>query len=125
MCPCIWWAPLIEQGEDQGILLERFLRNGDDLVTDAGVFQEILHRYVAIQRRDAIAPAFEVLQATTDQTYPVELADTLAAKIILDEIPRMTARDAIHLAIMRRHGISQILSFDSDFDDLPGIARIH
>ena len=107
------------------ILLERFLRNGDDLVTDAGVFQEILHRYVAIQRRDAIAPAFEVLQATTDQTYPVELADTLAAKIILDEIPRMTARDAIHLAIMRRHGISQILSFDSDFDDLPGIARIH
>jgi hypothetical protein len=30
------------------------------LVTDAEVLQEILHRYVAIDRRDAIQPALEV-----------------------------------------------------------------
>ena len=31
------------------------------LVTDAEVLQEILHRYVAIDRRDAIQPAFDAL----------------------------------------------------------------
>ena len=40
--------------------LERFVAERERLVTDAGVFQEILHRYVAIDRRDAIQPAFDV-----------------------------------------------------------------
>ena len=106
-------------------LLESFLRDGNELVTDAEVFQEILHRYVAIQRPEAIGPAFDVLQATTDDIYPVEIRDVLAAKEILDKIQRMTARDAIHLAVMRRRGICKIFSFDADFDNLPGIIRIY
>lgn len=35
-------------------LLERAITQGERLVTDAEVLQEILHRYVAIDRRDAI-----------------------------------------------------------------------
>jgi uncharacterized protein len=31
------------------------------LLTDAEVLQEVLHRYVAIDRRDAIQPAFDAL----------------------------------------------------------------
>jgi uncharacterized protein len=42
-------------------LVERCLLDGERLVTDAEVLQEILHRYVAIRRRDAIQPALEVL----------------------------------------------------------------
>ena len=34
------------------------------LLTDAEVLQEILHRYVAINRRDAIQPAFDALLAS-------------------------------------------------------------
>jgi serine/threonine protein kinase len=34
---------------------------GERLVTDSEVFQELLHRYAAIQRLDAIEPAFEAL----------------------------------------------------------------
>lgn len=37
-------------------LLERAVTAGERLVTDAEVLQEILHRYVAIGRRDAIQP---------------------------------------------------------------------
>jgi len=33
-------------------------------------------------------------------------------------------RGAVHLAIMRDHGIEQILTFDRHFDGLPGITRI-
>ena len=37
------------------------------LLTDAEVLQEILHRYVAIDRRDAIQPAFDALLGIVDQ----------------------------------------------------------
>ena len=43
--------------DDARRLLERFVAERTPLVTDAEVFQEILHRYVAIDRRDAIKPS--------------------------------------------------------------------
>lgn len=48
-------------------LLERFVVEKRRLVTDTEVFQEILHRYVAINRRDAIQPAFDLLQKLVDE----------------------------------------------------------
>ena len=42
-------------------LLEQCIARGERLVADAEVLQEILHRYVAINRRDAIQPAFDAL----------------------------------------------------------------
>jgi len=42
-------------------LLERLVSERQRLVTDAEVLQEILHRYVAVDRRDAIQPAFDTL----------------------------------------------------------------
>ena len=38
--------------------LEKLIREHQGLVTSAEVLQELLHRYVAIHRRDAIQPAF-------------------------------------------------------------------
>ena len=40
-------------------LLERLAMDNRRLVSDAEVLQEILHRYVSIERRDAIQPAFD------------------------------------------------------------------
>src|SRR5207237_8864117 len=42
-------------------LLEKLVSDRQRLVSDAEVLQEILHRYVAIDRRDAIQPAFDAL----------------------------------------------------------------
>ena len=36
----------------------------------------------------------------------------------------MTARDAIHIAIMQRREIDRILTFDDDFDAVAGIERV-
>jgi uncharacterized protein len=47
---------------DSRRILEEKITDGERLVTDAEVFQEVLHRYSAISRLDAIQPAFEVLQ---------------------------------------------------------------
>lgn len=38
--------------------------------------------------------------------------------------PRLSARDAIHVAVMQHHDIARILSFDSAFDRVPGITRL-
>ena len=53
-------------------MLERAVTNRERLVTDAEVFQEILHRYVAIGRRDAIQPAFDALNAAVDEVFPID-----------------------------------------------------
>jgi uncharacterized protein len=105
-------------------LLEEAVEAGERLVTDAEVFQEILHRYVAIDRRDAIGPAFEVLLGIADEIFPIEFSDVSRAREILLGYRMVSARDAIHIAAMERHGSLRILSFDSGFDEIPGIERV-
>ena len=105
-------------------ILETSISKKVRLVTDAEVFQEILHRYGAIQRRDAIQPAFDALNGIVDEVFPIEQQDLLLAKDIMLGNERLSARDAIHIAVMTHHGLSQIFSFDAGFDGYPGIHRI-
>jgi predicted nucleic acid-binding protein len=105
-------------------ILERCLSQGERLVTDVEALQEILHRYVAIDRRDAIQPAFDALLGVADEVFSTELADVERAKEIVLGNSRLSARDALHLAVMNRHGVARIMSFDSGFDGFPGITRI-
>ena len=104
-------------------LLDRLVADGEVLVTDAEVLQEILHRYVAIDRREAIADALAATLGVVDQVFPIERSDVLAAQSVLEEAP-LSARDALHVAIMRRHGAGQVLTFDTAFDRVPGITRL-
>jgi predicted nucleic acid-binding protein len=104
-------------------LLERSISLGERLVTDAEVLQEILHRYVAIDRRDAVQPAFDAVLGVVDDVLPVTRQDAERAKAIVLGSPRLSARDAIHVAVMEHHGIARILSFDAAFDRVPGVTR--
>jgi hypothetical protein len=105
-------------------LLEAAIAGGERLVTDAEVLQEILHRYVAIDRRDAIQPAFDAILGVVDEVFPITLADVESAKTILLGKRRLSSRDALHVAVMGREGATRIMSFDSGFDGLPGITRL-
>lgn len=116
-------APHPHKGDAQR-LLERCIAAGERLVTNAEVFQEILHRYVAIGRREAIGPAFQALLGVVDEVLPVELADVERARDTLLAVQGVSARDALHAAIVQRHGGSTILTFDTGFDALPGIRRL-
>jgi len=88
------------------------------------VLQEILHRYTAINRRDAIQPAFDALLGIIDQILAIDHPIVERAKEIVLGHRKMSARDAVHLAVMEQHGIEQILTFDSGFDGFPGIKRL-
>jgi predicted nucleic acid-binding protein len=105
-------------------LIERFISERRRLVTDAEVLQEILHRYVAIKRRDAIQPAFDVLLGIVEEVLPIDREVAVRAKEIVLGHPRISARDAIHLAVMAQHDVTQILTFDAEFDGLPGVTRL-
>ena len=105
-------------------LLERAVVDGERMVTSAEVFQEILHRYVSIRRRQAIRPAFDALLRVVDEVFPVGLADTERARDLILERENVSARDALHVAVMEREGIDRILSFDTGFDDFPGLQRV-
>ena len=104
--------------------LEKLVSERHRLVTDAEVLQEILHRYVAINRRDAIQPAFDALLGIVDQVLAVDRAVAERAKEIVLGHRHMSARDAVHLAVMEQHGVERILTFDSGFDGFPGITRL-
>ena len=61
------------------MILERLIAAGERLVTDAEVLQEILHRYTAIDKREAIGPAFDLTLGIVDEVIPIEKADVLRA----------------------------------------------
>jgi predicted nucleic acid-binding protein len=105
-------------------LLEQLISRGERLVTDAEVLQEILHRYTFLRRRDAIQPAFDALHHVVDETFPIERADVEQARELLLGSPALSARDAVHAAVMRRRKVTRLLSFDAGFDQVSGIERL-
>jgi predicted nucleic acid-binding protein len=105
-------------------LLESAVSAGERLVTDAEVLQEICHRYVAINGRKAIQPAFDAVLAVVDDVLPISRVDVEHAKDIVLRYQSLSARDALHLAVMARHDITRLMSFDRGFDDYPGISRL-
>ena len=105
-------------------LLEKVISDRQRLVTDVEVLQELLHRYVAINRREAIQPAFDALLGIVDQVLAVDQGIAERAKGIVLAYRQLSARDALHLAVMEHHGIESILTFDSGFDAFPGITRL-
>ena len=109
---------------DAQVLIERFIAAGERLVTDAEVLQEILHRYTAIHKREAIGPALRATLDIADDVFAIEQRDVMRAAEIAQNPALLSARDAIHIAVMERHGVRSIFSFDADFDRWPGLERL-
>ena len=105
-------------------LLAQLVRDGERFVTDVEVYQEILHRYTAIQRLDAIDAAFDSLDAVVDDVLTFDLSEVRAARALISSVNGISARDALHVAVMRKAGASRILSFDRGFDACPGVDRL-
>ena len=105
-------------------LREQAIVDNEPLATDVEVFQELLHRYAAIDRRDAIGPAWEALLGVVDVVHPIEIEDVARARALVERSVGRSARDAIHVAVMERRDIQRIMTFDRAFDRIPGIERI-
>lgn len=93
-------APHPHKADAQRVL-ENLISRRQRLVTDAEVLPEILHRYVAIDRRDAIQQAFDALLGIADQVLVVDQSTVICAKDTTMGHRQMPARDAVHLAVIR------------------------
>jgi len=105
--------------------IERCVNRGERMVTSAEVMQEILQRFVAIKRPEAIQAALDVLAGVVDGVLPIEAVDVTNARDVLLSRARLSARDALHVAVMKRHGIERVMSFDAGFDAVGWIERVY
>ena len=104
-------------------LVERLASERRRLVTSSEASRD-LHRYLAADRRGEIELTFHTLRGIVDNVFSVREQDIFTAKDLTHAHPRLSSRDALHAAVMRRAHVTQILSFDQGFDLLPDIARI-
>jgi predicted nucleic acid-binding protein len=104
--------------------LEALVAGRARLVTDAEALSEILHRYVAVDRRGYIQLAYDALLGVVDEVLPVERSTLERAKQLVLQYPTMLVRTAVHVAVMQQHSIEAVLSFDTGFDRVPGVVRL-
>jgi hypothetical protein len=104
--------------------LEGLVADRTRLVTDAEALAEILHRYVAVDRRGYIQLAYDAMLGVVDEVLPVERATLERAKQLVLQYPTMLVRTAVHVAVMQQHSIDTVLSFDTGFDRVPGLVRL-
>ncbi len=98
--------------------------SSESYVTSAEVYQEIVHRYVAIDRRRAIADAFALLDALVEQVFDITGGHARRAHEIALQHRKLSGRDCLHLATMEAHSVTRILSADRAFELWPGIERL-
>lgn len=105
----------------------RFLRRAQDksvsLVTSTEVLQEILHRYHRLGRPDVAAEVYHLVIDLCVAVLPVTLAETDLAVDLLNRHGG-SVRDALHVAVMRHHDVTQVATFDAGFDAFAGVTRV-
>src|ERR1039457_2619830 len=74
-----------------------------DAGTSTGAWQEILYRYAAIGRRDLAHEVYDLFVEICPVVLGVTLAETDRARDILCQTTGISARDAIHAAVMLNH----------------------
>ena len=84
--------------------MRRVADRDERVVTSAETFQELLHRYRAIAREDALQHAWDQTLAIVDEVLPIEYDDVERAKAVQLARGGLTARDALHVAVMDRQG---------------------
>ena len=93
-------------------------------VTDAEVHQEILHRYSALGDRRRAVEVSRLFLRAVPEVLAVTRADAERAAALIEAHADLPVRDAVHAAVMARHGVERIVTADQHFDALPGVMRV-
>lgn len=105
-------------------ILEDIARRRLLAATSAEVVQEILHRYIAVQR----APLGLVVARTVIESFaplaPITHAVMARMPALVERYPRLAVRDLVHVATCLEEGLSDIVSPDRAFDEVSEIRRI-
>jgi predicted nucleic acid-binding protein len=103
--------------------LRRVARGELDAAVDAEVLQELLHRYRAIGHWAEGRGVYDQARRIVGVVIPITAEALDSARRLLDRHERLTARDALHAAVVEHHGLEGIVSYDRDFDAVEGLNR--
>jgi hypothetical protein len=95
-----------------------------EATTSTEVVQEVLHRFLSINRPDI---ARSLAASTLDTFAPVlPVTHALMRRVpdLAGRYPSLAARDLIHVATCIHEGITEILSTDRGFDAVQEVRRI-
>ncbi|MBV9069909.1 MAG: type II toxin-antitoxin system VapC family toxin [Acidobacteria bacterium] len=121
--------PMIRRGREHAHrepslqFLEAAQQGEIEACTSTEVLQEILYRYWALRRIDVAREVYDLFVSICPIVFEITLSDTNRA-VDLMERHELSARDAIHAAVMLNRGIELIATFDADFERVPGIRRV-
>jgi uncharacterized protein len=104
--------------------LEQVALGRVEAALDAEILQEILHRYRAIQRWTDGQRVYDLARQIVPLVIPVTVEVLDRARALLDRYSALSARDALHAAVVQSHGLSAICSYDRDFNGIEGLRRI-
>jgi predicted nucleic acid-binding protein len=95
-----------------------------DAVTSSEVLQEVLHiRTRRVDLADGIQAARSAASMVAE-VLAVTGNDVLAACKVLEKHPQISARDALHVAVMKANQLHTLISVDKDFDPIRDIKRV-
>ena len=104
--------------------LDRVRDRKVEAVTSTEVLQEILYRYSSLGRLDLASEVYDLVVEICPLVLDVTLADTDRARELLCSTAGISARDAVHAAVMLSHDIEWIATFDVGFDRVKGVRRL-
>ena len=105
-------------------LLDRVRLGKVEACSSTEVLQEILYRYSSIGRLDMASEVYELFVEVCPVILSVTLADTDRARDLVCGGTGVSARDAVHVAVMLNHSVEWIATFDTGFDRVSGIRRL-
>ncbi len=106
------------------VFLQRVVEGGGPSVcTDAEVLQEILHRYRSLGAPDLAFRVFDSVAALGIAVLPVGIDEVSRGRRLLEAWPGLSTRDGVHLGVMEAHGLTDVLSYDKDFDKVEWVRR--
>ena len=95
----------------------------DDYAIDIEALQEILYFYSRRGELEKGTGIVERLLSHIPHMIPITAAEIVMAMHLLAETPGLSARDAIHAAVVIGQGLEGIISADRDFDRIAGLRR--
>jgi predicted nucleic acid-binding protein len=98
--------------------MERVRAGAIDACTSTEVLQEILYRYSALGRLDLAGRVYDLFVQMVPEIFDVTLGDTDVARDLLTSTGGISARDAVHAAVMMNREVDTIATFDRGFERL-------
>ena len=96
---------------------------GGRFTIDVETLQEVLHVYSARHERQRGFETFDDLLRIFPNPIPIQRSEAAIARELMERYTGLTARDALHAAVVIVHSLEGIASADSAFGQISGLKR--